>query len=100
MTVQTQRFIDLWDILGLRFQCTKCNASLLLSMSKEIDASKLRTCPNCDKPWLSVSGSTVESAVKEAVSAVKMLVRQFAAEGGFPVGCTLSLQVNSEPEKQ
>ncbi len=34
MTVQTRRFIDLADIIGLRFECKRCRASLELTLER------------------------------------------------------------------
>jgi hypothetical protein len=94
MTTQTKRFIELQDVLGLRFECKECHASLSLPLTKDLNASRLRTCPHCNNPWLSMmagptGGSTVEGDVTALVDAIKRLDSRFDGSSGFPVGCSL-----------
>lgn len=98
MTSQTKRFIELGDVLGLRFECNECHASLFLPLGKGVNASRLRVCPHCNHLWLSSShsaagGSTIEGDVKELVDAVKKLASRFDGTPGFPVGCSMLVEV-------
>jgi len=91
MTSQTKVFVEPSDITALRFECTRCGATLSLALSYEIDVKKLRACPNCDKPWTMLrEGNTIELAIKEVIDSVRKLT---AALNGFPLGCSLRLEV-------
>jgi len=52
MTTETQTFIALDDILGIRFAC-ECGSKLSLPMEDEAPSClfTLRRCPNCNKEW-------------------------------------------------
>ena len=52
MTVETQTFIAVKDILGIRFACD-CGAKVLLPMEDEAPSCLhgLTRCPNCNKAW-------------------------------------------------
>ncbi len=94
MTEQTKRFIELADVLGLQFQCNKCGTSMFLPLNQTIDERKLRACPHCGRPWLSLPGSTtIELAVANFVNSVKELASHFDGSSHFPVGCSLSLEI-------
>jgi len=97
MTTQTKRFIELSDLLGLRFECKECHASLFLPLSKVLIASRLRSCPHCNHPWLAVmngqSGTSVYGDVSEVVDAVRKLASRFDGTLGFPVGCSMLVEV-------
>ncbi len=97
MTSQTKKFIELADLLGLRFQCNECKASLFLPLTKDVNASRLRSCPHCNHPWLAVtngtSGTSVYSDVSNLVDAVGRLASRFDGSSGFPVGCSMLVEV-------
>jgi DNA-directed RNA polymerase subunit RPC12/RpoP len=101
MTTQTKKFIELLDLLGLRFQCNECGASLFLPLNQSVNATRLRSCPHCNHPWLSVSigtagATSIESSVSDFVDAAKRLASNFKGGSGFPVGCSLAIEVTSE----
>jgi hypothetical protein len=105
MTTQTKKFIELRDLLGLRFQCNECGASLFLPFSQNVNAARLRSCPHCNHPWLSVTigaagGSSIEGDVSKLVDAVMRLASHFdGTPGGFPVGCSLAIEVTSDQQR-
>jgi len=54
MTECTKRFIEVADIVGLRFECTHegCGASLALPLKPEIlKEETLIRCPSCGREW-------------------------------------------------
>jgi NAD-dependent SIR2 family protein deacetylase len=64
MTVQTKHFIDAADLVSLRLQCKRCEVTMLLPLSAEIEGKLLRTCPQCNKPWAQLSnGVTMEKKI-------------------------------------
>ena len=58
MTLQTKRYIELGDILAIRFECHECHATLSLPIrgSKTNGAD---SCPNCCSAWVAVNGAKV-----------------------------------------
>jgi transcription elongation factor Elf1 len=80
MTKQTKHFIELSDIVALRFDCTHCGASLSLSL-KSIDARKLRNCPNCNEPWAFADGQfSIEKKIEELAASLRWM-EQFMQGG-------------------
>ena len=60
--------------MAMRFECKRCRAVLSLSLATDIDAKKLRVCPNCTEPWTQLpEGSSIEGTVKEFLEAMKRL---------------------------
>lgn len=54
MTVETQTFIALRDLVGLRLECRNCNKKTSVpipSDSKLLSYPHGFTCPHCQHPW-------------------------------------------------
>ena len=90
MTSQTKHFIELSDIVALRFECKHCHATVSLPISADIKVESLRICPNCNEPWARLpEGSTIELAIKKFIDDFKnfedLLRRrsEFLPESGF-----------------
>jgi hypothetical protein len=103
MTTQTKRFIELSDILALRFECKHCGCELLISslhdMSKREEQGKLNDCPVCRKPWASVNGSTCESAIAEVLSSLNKLRRLIGThQDAFPAGFALTVEIKGKEQ--
>jgi hypothetical protein len=99
MTSQTKHFIDLSDIVALRFECRRCHATVSLERSGEITVSSLRICPNCREPWAQrPEGSTIEVTIAKFIEQIKefeeILRRrdELMIGGGF----SLSLEIKSD----
>jgi hypothetical protein len=97
MTSQTQKFIEMSDIIGLRFQCTHqdCGAVLLLSMTKPLEVKRLATCPHCNRPWLRTNGGTVELLLAECMEKLRTLDSELKGYKGI----SLMLEVKQEPKE-
>ena len=103
MTTQTKRFIELQDILSLRFECKHCGSELLVSSLRDLSSreefGKLNDCPVCRKPWASVSGSTCELTIAEFLTALNKLRGTLGKHSGaFPSGFSLMIEVKDECE--
>jgi len=79
MTIQTKRYIELSDIISIRFTCNHCAATLSLvasdyKLTQGKDAKQnyfLRTCPSCGKYWADNQGADFEPTVKEPRGTLK-----------------------------
>ena len=99
MTRQTKHFIDLSDIVALRFECKHCRATISLPISSAIRIDSLRACANCNEPWAKLhQGASMEIAIKNFVDTLKdfeSVLRgrnEFSPEGGF----LLSVEIKSD----
>ena len=98
MTSQTKRFIQLSDILGLHFECTHCDSTLLIPLSREIFIKKLYACPHCGNPWIKrLEGGSVESVISDCIERLKAL--REALTGGLYDSFSLTLEVKNEDEE-
>src|SRR5690242_17867559 len=50
MTTYTKRFIELSDVIGMRFKCRHCGAVMELPV-KQFEDAVLDSCPNCKEDW-------------------------------------------------
>ncbi len=108
MTVQTKHFIELRDILAVRFDCVQCGATL----SVKIGDAKLSTganaphihhfqsCPNCGRGW-SVElreGGTVDQLIRKLTVSLNQLVQVLHGNGPIAtsLGFDLLLEIKDE----
>jgi hypothetical protein len=92
MTRQTKRFIELGDILGLRFECSskECRANLWLPLVSEINRGHpLKKCPSCGQPWMQFGDASQESLVSDLDKAIKAL-------SGASLGCAITVEVSDK----
>jgi hypothetical protein len=78
MTSQTKHFIELSDLVALRFQCKKedCGATFTLPLSRALNTKKLAMCPHCERPWLNIAiGEVGERAIWEFAKSLTELAR-------------------------
>lgn len=102
MTVQTKRFIELSDILGLRIECRGCGCSItMLNEADAIDtilrpdSSVLVSCPSCRKKWTSLEGyNNYDSEMKEFFRRFREVC---TLEKAF--GCVMSLEISGADSK-
>ena len=52
MTSQTKHYIELSDIVALRFECKNCKTSVTFGMGQNFDLKKLSDCPGCKNTWV------------------------------------------------
>ncbi len=75
MVVQTKHFIELADLVGLKFACKhkNCKAVLTLPMSEDALAGALLNCPSCTEPWLQQGQVYFGDTVKNVIASLKAL---------------------------
>jgi hypothetical protein len=104
MTIQTKRYIELSDIISIRFTCNHCAATLSLvasdqKLAKGKDAKQnyfLGTCPSCGKYWADHQGVDYELTVKEFTAALERLRSVLHAQPvNFRPGFSLALEITS-----
>jgi|SRR5271156_3298054 len=99
MTSQTKKFMELSDILSLRFECKHCGSELLISSLRDIDKKeeqgKLNDCPVCRREWARVNGSSSESVIAKFLTALNKLRSELDT---FPFGFSLTLELTNEKE--
>jgi hypothetical protein len=96
VTSQTKKFIELSDIVALRFSCNHCGASLSLSLLKDVREDRLRQCPNCYQPWAQMpSGSSIELTIAKFVDDLKKLNDVLVS--GYFSGFLMALELKEEP---
>jgi hypothetical protein len=74
MTVQTKRFIEVSDIVGLRCECknSECKTTLLLPLGGGMNGA-LKKCPKCGNSWALFSGSSYEIEINGYLSQLALL---------------------------
>jgi hypothetical protein len=98
MTEHTKRFIEMVDIVGLRFECAHegCGASLALPLKPEIIKDETLTkCPSCGREWALENKSGGRGFDSRAVfkSLVKAIDEVHKARSGF----SFSLELKTPP---
>lgn len=95
MTSQTKKYIELPDIIAIRFACTHCGVNLSIPIVRDIRMDALRVCPNCREPWTFLaSGSTLESMLRKFIEDFEMLTR--ALESDHFSGFKFTLELKDE----
>jgi uncharacterized paraquat-inducible protein A len=99
VTSQSKTYIELRDIIAIRFECKKCQASI--SMPVSINMNFAHACPNCGAAWTSVMQASIQKELKSCVDAIAGMAlslknwEQVMAAGGSK-GFTLSLEISEE----
>ena len=105
MTSQMKQFIELSDMLSLRFECKHCKSELLLPSARDLsekeECGRLNKCPACDKPWASINGSTCQPAIGKFLESLNTLRGMLGIhQGAFPAGFNLTIEVKKEAEQK
>jgi hypothetical protein len=88
MTVQTQQFIELSDVLALRCECKNptCRTVMLVPIPNSLDTA-LSKCPKCKQVWARLeTGDSYELDIQRFVDSLKLISQ-------FKMGCSLRLEV-------
>jgi uncharacterized paraquat-inducible protein A len=98
MTSQTKHYIQLSDILAVRFECKECGAAVSLPISMKINFSRISVCPNCGNPWATIMQTSLESDLKLTADAIfrataLLTQHQKILEGAGFKGFSLALEV-------
>jgi DNA-directed RNA polymerase subunit RPC12/RpoP len=97
MTSRTRHYIDLEDLLGLRFECKNCGTSVDANLNNI--SSLPQTCPNCSQSWMvkpraDMPGGAAYLRISEFVETYKAMKKEL--EGEFSDSkFTLSLEVTA-----
>lgn len=96
MTSQTKHYIELSDMVALRFECKNCRTAMLIPMEQSFDFTKLRDCPVCQSDFVSTrTDATVSQEIKNFVSAWTALKRAFPPDGKFMSELALTLEIRN-----
>jgi len=94
MTSQTKHYIELVDILALRFECADCKTSVSFLMSESIDLRKLGVCPNCGQWWANIPlESTIAPDIQSFIESAKRLMRILGPDSEFSKRFSLTLEI-------
>ena len=100
MTTQTKTFIELSDILTLKFTCDDCGCTLSIPVSRDLSKSeeknKLDTCPMCRLPWLSHGQNSYLPSGAGFVTGLNTLQSTLSNKIGF----SLALELAQPPEEE
>jgi len=98
MTSQTKQYIELSDLVALRFECKNCKTAVLIPLGQAFDLNKLRDCPACGRDFISSSTSaSIDQEIRTFVSAWAGLKRAFPPDGKFVSELALALEIKSPP---
>ncbi|MGA2371143.1 MAG: hypothetical protein ABSG11_10785 [Candidatus Korobacteraceae bacterium] len=99
MTSQTKHYIELSDILALRFECKNCKTSVTFGMSQNFDLKKLSDCPGCKKTWVYDGYDiSIQAEIEEVINSIKRLSGILGPEGKFQTELRLFLEIAQSPE--
>ena len=106
MTVQTKRFIDVTDILAIRFTCKGCGTTMVLPItdskltSDRLMGTFLNECPSCHDRWAYLmspaGGKNYAAAVTDTTAALNRLRTLLHGQDAPGLGFTLSMEVTPE----
>jgi hypothetical protein len=71
MTLQTKRFIEMSDIVALRFDCKHCGATLTLDARKNFSIPP-RDCVNCKGALWEYEDATIDRAISGVIENIKL----------------------------
>ncbi len=97
MTSRTRQYIELQDLLGLRFECKHCETSVEVSFNHLTDLPS--QCSNCGQTWMAkpqgdMSASQTYSRLGQFVSAYKAMTAEL--EGQYAIAkFSLSLEITA-----
>jgi hypothetical protein len=94
MTSQTKHYIDVSDILALRFECAKCKTSISFLVGESMDVRKLGACPNCGEWWANIPlESTIAPDIRDFIESAKRLMRTLGPDSEFSKRFSLTLEI-------
>ena len=103
MTIQTKHFIDVSDLLALRFTCKNCDATLSLlltddklSSGQEREKHFIDRCPSCGRNWFDIGHNSYELTVTRATAAINKLSDLLGGQMGKNIGASVVLEIKSD----
>ena len=102
MTTQTQTFIELSDILTLKFTCDDCGCTLSIpvtrDLSKKEEMDKLATCPMCRRFWTSHGQTSYHPAIAGFLTGLNTLQLTLSKKLGFSLAVEIKQEDEDPPE--
>jgi hypothetical protein len=95
VTIQTKHFIDLSDIISLRFECKDCGTTLTVSIKDKLPG-RMGKCPSCNQPWAVLNGASYELLFETFREAVNHLSRAIDGPPAAPIGFSFSLEIKAD----
>lgn len=80
MTVQTKCFIELSDIIALRFDCKKCKAISVFPFEEFRDVPQI--CPNCEQEFAGFNDNVTRHTMRDFMRAIRA-VSSLTEKGQF-----------------
>ena len=98
MTSETKYFIELLDVTAMRLACRACKAELHVKLTELPQPNSLSICPNCRRPWASISHNPVSSHnyEKELVEFMGMFLGIKTLAADERLGFLLTLEINND----
>jgi len=96
MTSETKHFVELSDVAALRLTCRHCQAELHVTLNELPQPGTLSVCPNCRRPWATVSHNPVSSHDygKEMIEFMAMFLSiRKVTDKEFGMGFSLTLEI-------
>ena len=94
MTLQTKRFIELADIISLKFECKKCGTTVTIDARKSFSVKTLRICLNCQNDWWGYEDASIDESISQLVGLLQRMQR--ILDDPARLACNLSLEVKEE----
>jgi hypothetical protein len=84
MTKQVKQYIEISDIIGVRFECKQCHTSVSYPLSERFNLGKLTDCPSCGATWVfDPLGPSIAQEIANATESLKTLAHVLGTEGKF-----------------
>ena len=97
MTRQIKHYIEITDVLGLRFACKSCGTTVSFPISQTFDLTKLGECPCCKKSWIAnASGASIQGEIEAIIRSVRKMADIFGTDSKFPTELQLTIEVKAE----
>lgn len=94
MTSQTRHYIELSDILALRFECRNCKTSVTFSLGQNFDLKKVSDCPSCKNTWVSDGYETsIQHEIEAVIKSISRLSGILGPEGKFKTELCVLLEI-------
>lgn len=100
MTTQTKVFIELSDILTLKFTCDDCGCTLSIPVTRDLskteESRKLDTCPMCRTQWVSHGNASYQPLIAGFLGGLNNLRNTLDST---KLGFTVALELAPPPEE-
>lgn len=102
MTTQVKSYIELSDIVAMRFECRQCQTTFSFLLTEKCDLRKFADCPNCAATWVGRAmppETSIEHEIMDVIRSVNNLRSILGKDGKFSTKLALTLEVATPPAK-